>query len=117
MYKNPDCQCCDRWADYMEDNGFTVSINEAQNLPAIKAEHSIPQGMAACHTAFVGGYVVEGHVPAGDVKRLLNKRPKLAGLAVPGMPASSPGINTAPNEPFKVYIFNSLGAAKVFAKH
>ena len=117
MYKNPGCQCCDRWADYMRDNGFTITTNEAPNLPAIKAEHSISQEMAACHTAFVGGYVVEGHVPAGDIKRLLNERPKVAGLAVPGMPASSPGMNTAPDNPFYVYIFDSLGAARVFAKH
>lgn len=117
MYKNPGCQCCDRWADYMRDNGFTVTTNEAPNLPAIKAEHSVPKEMTACHTAFVGGYVVEGHVPAGDIKRLLNERPKVAGLAVPGMPAGSPGMNTVPEDPFYVYIFDNLGASRVFAKH
>ena len=114
MYKNPGCQCCDRWADYMEENGFTVTVNEAQNLPAIKKEHSVPQGMEACHTAFVGGYVVEGHVPADDVKRLLEEQPKVPGLVVPGMPASSPGMNTAKNKPYDVYLFDTLGRVKVF---
>lgn len=117
MYKNPGCQCCDRWADYMQDNGFTVSVNEAPNLPAIKAEHSIPQEMGACHTAFVGGYVIEGHVPADDVKKLLRERPKAAGLVVPGMPASSPGMNTAPNEPYKVYLFKNKEEVALFSSH
>lgn len=117
MYKNPGCQCCDRWADYMRDNEFTVSVSEATNLPAIKAEHSIPQEMAACHTAFVGGYVIEGHVPADDVKKLLRERPKAAGLVVPGMPASSPGMNTALNEPYKVYLFKNKEEVALFSSH
>jgi hypothetical protein len=117
MYKNPGCQCCDRWAEYMEENEFTVTVNESQNLPSIKKEHSVPQGMEASHTAFVGGYVVEGHVPANDVKRLLKEQPKVPGLVVPGMPASSPGMNTAINEPYDVYLFDRLGRVKIFGSH
>ncbi len=117
MYKNEGCQCCDKWANYMQDSGYSVKTVAASNLYAIKADQGIPRDMGACHTAIVGDYVVEGHVPAQDIKRLLREEPDAAGLVVPGMPASSPGMNTALNEPYKVYLLKNDGSTEVFAQH
>lgn len=117
MYKNEGCQCCDKWAEYMQGSGYSVAIIDDQNVSAIKAEWGIPQTMGACHTAVVGDYVVEGHVPAEDVMRLLREKPDARGLVVPGMPASSPGMNTALNEPYKSYLLNNDGSTEVFAQH
>jgi len=117
MYKNSGCQCCDKWAQYMEGSGYSVETVAAQNLYAIKSEEGIPENMGACHTALVGDYVVEGHVPAEDVMRLLREQPDAKGLVVPGMPASSPGMNTALNEPYKVYLLNNDGSTEVYAQH
>lgn len=117
MYKNAGCQCCDRWADHMRQRGYSVETVNAENLPAVKAEEGIPRNMGACHTALVGDYVVEGHVPAEDVMRMLQEQPNALGLAVPGMPASSPGMNTALNDPYNVYLLHKDGSTEVYAKH
>lgn len=117
MYKNEGCQCCAKWADYMRARGFAVETVKAQDLYAVKSEQGIPSDMGACHTALVNGYVVEGHVPAEDVKRMLREQPDAAGLVVPGMPASSPGMNTAFNEPYKVFLLKEDGSTKVYAQH
>lgn len=117
MYKNEGCQCCAKWAEYMEARGFAVETINAENLFAVKSEQGIPSDMGACHTALVNGYVVEGHVPAEDVKRMLREQPDAAGLVVPGMPASSPGMNTAFNEPFKVFLLKEDGSTEVYAQH
>lgn len=117
MYKNAGCQCCDKWADYMEGSGYTVRTVADKDLYAIKSQEGVPQNMGACHTAIVGDYVVEGHVPAEDVMRLLREKPDAKGLVVPGMPASSPGMNTALNEPYKVYLLNNDGSTEVYAQH
>ena len=93
MYKNEGCQCCDKWANYMQGSGYSVKSVSAQNLYSIKSEQGIPRNMGACHTAVVGNYVIEGHVPAEDVMRLLREKPDAAGLVVPGIPASSPGMS------------------------
>lgn len=117
MYKNEGCQCCEKWGQYMQGSGYTVKSVNAQNLSEIKNEEKIPRNMGACHTAIVGDYVVEGHVPAQDVKKLLAEQPDALGLVVPGMPASSPGMNTALNEPYKVYLLKNDGSTEVFAQH
>lgn len=117
MYKNEGCQCCDKWAVYMQDKGFTVDAVTSPNLYAVKSEEGVPQDMGACHTAVVDDYVVEGHVPAEDINRLLEEKPDARGLVVPGMPASSPGMNTAPNEPYEVYLLKNDGSTEVFARH
>lgn len=117
MYKNDGCQCCDKWAVYMQGNGYSVKSVSAANLPGIKADQGIPRNMGACHTAIVGDYVVEGHVPAEDIKQLLAEKPNARGLVVPGMPASSPGMNTKPNEPYSVYLLKNDGSTEVFARH
>ena len=117
MYKNDGCQCCDKWAQYMQGSGYSVENVTAENLYAIKADQGVPRDMGSCHTAIVGDYVVEGHVPAEDVMRLLREQPDARGLVVPGMPASSPGMNTALNEPFKVYLIKNDGSTEVYAQH
>ncbi len=117
MYKNAGCECCDKWASYMQGSGYSVEIVAAQNLSGIKADQGIPQNMGACHTALVGDYVVEGHVPAEDILRLLKESPDAKGLVVPGMPASSPGMNTALGEPYEVYLLKDDGSTEVYARH
>lgn len=117
MYKNAGCQCCDKWAAYMQGSGYTVKTVAAQNLAAIKADQGIPQNMGACHTALIGNYVIEGHVPAEDIMRLQKEAPDAKGLVVPGMPASSPGMNTALNEPYEVYLLKNDGSTEVYARH
>lgn len=117
MYKNAGCECCDKWASYMQGGGYSVSIVEAKDLYAVKAEQGIPRDMGACHTAVVGDYVVEGHVPLEDISRLLREKPDAKGIAVPGMPASSPGMNTALNKPFNVYLLKDDGSTEIYARH
>jgi len=116
MYKNPGCQCCQKWANYLRQHGYKVSVNEPDNMPAIKAKYHVPQDMQSCHTAIINGYVVEGHVPIQDINQLLQKHPAVVGIAAPGMPASSPGMNTALNEPYNVYLFSGNGST-LFRQH
>jgi hypothetical protein len=92
VYKSPTCSCCNKWIAYLEDNGFRVKTENVADPSQIKAYHGVTPRLASCHTALVEGYVVEGHVPAGDIRRLLAERPKVKGLAVPGMPAGAPGM-------------------------
>jgi hypothetical protein len=92
VWKDPNCGCCKDWVTYMEANGFAVKVNDTGNA-AIRARLGIPQKLGSCHTALVGGYAIEGHVPAADVKRLLKDKPQAVGLAVPGMPVGSPGMD------------------------
>lgn len=118
MYKNEGCECCDKWAEYMQGSGYTVKSVTAENLSAIKADQGIPQDMGACHTAIIGDYVVEGHVPAEDIMKLLKENPSdAAGLVVPGMPASSPGMNTALGEPYETFLLKNDGSTEVYAQH
>lgn len=117
MYKNESCQCCDRWANYMGDFGFQVQTKLPADLAEFKRFNGVPATMQACHTAIVDGYVVEGHVPAEDVAKLLSLRPNAIGISVPGMPASSPGMDTAPNQPFNVYLIKNDGSKQLFASY
>lgn len=117
MYKNPGCQCCDKWAAHMENNGYRVEIRATDNMPAVKANSDVPYSMEACHTSMIGDYIVEGHVPAEDIDRLLAEKPDAVGIMVPGMPASSPGMNTAMGQPYEVYLVDSQGNTSVFARH
>ncbi len=118
MYKDPNCGCCTKWADHMRANGFTVKEIHSRDMGAVKREAGVPQAAASCHTAWVGGYVVEGHVPAADVKRLLAQKPKVAGIAAPGMPMGSPGMEGPyPADKYDVVSFDAEGRTRVFAKH
>ncbi|PMR69257.1 DUF411 domain-containing protein [Halomonas heilongjiangensis] len=94
MHKDPNCGCCSAWAEHLEAEGFEVRVHETRDMRAVKLEHGVTPELASCHTAVVDGYVIEGHVPAADIRRLLEERPDVAGLAVPGMPHGSPGMET-----------------------
>ena len=118
VYKTPTCGCCSLWVDHLEANGFPVEVQDVESLTAIKQQYGIPAQLQSCHTAVVDGYIVEGHVPAEDVKRLLAEQPEAAGLAVPGMPIGSPGMEVPGREPdrYAVYFVDD-GEATVFAEH
>ncbi len=120
VYKSASCGCCSAWVEHARGNGFTVREVNTEDLNAVKREMGIPPRLASCHTVLVGSYVVEGHVPAADVKRLLTERPKVSGLAVPGMPIGAPGMEQGPPsgyERYDVLAFETSGAVKVFASH
>ncbi len=112
VHKNPSCGCCSAWADHLRANGFTVSVIESSDMDAVKIAAGVPKDLASCHTARIGDYVIEGHVPAHALDRLLAERPVATGLAVPGMPSGSPGMNGAP-EAFDVIAFTG-DTRKVF---
>ena len=100
VYKSPTCRCCQEWADHLVANGFKVKSTNVMNLSAVKQQHGVPADMQSCHTALVSGYIIEGHVPASDIERLLRDRPAVRGLAAPGMPQGSPGMETGVVEPY-----------------
>lgn len=119
VYKDPTCGCCSKWVEHLQDQGFTVRTTDTRDLAAFKASHGVPSQVRSCHTALVDGYVIEGHVPSSDVKRLLSGRPPIAGLAVPGMPIGSPGmeVSGAKAQPYDVMAFDKDGSTRVFAAH
>lgn len=114
VYKGPACDCCGEWVKHMRANGFKVETHEVGDLSRYRQKYGVPEALASCHTASVGGYAIEGHVPAADIKRLLKERPKAAGLAVPGMPQDAPGMNLGRGEPYDVLLFNTDGRYKVY---
>lgn len=117
VYKNPNCGCCGKWVEHMQKAGFNVRVHEVSDVAPMRAKFGMPEHYASCHTARVGGYVVEGHVPASDVKRLLKEKPKAIGLAVPGMPAGSPGMEGPPPTTYNTLLVQPGGGSKVYAKH
>lgn len=121
VYKTPTCGCCETWVEHAEALGFEVTVEDVIDLRPIKAEHGIPSELSSCHTALVDGYVIEGHVPADVIAKLLEERPDVRGLAVPGMPAGSPGMEFAvpeggTPEPYDVLTFDRDGNTSVYAK-
>ena len=104
VWKTPWCGCCGNWVDHMRDQGFSVAVRQVEDLDPIKRMAAVPEKLQSCHTAHVGGYVIEGHVPAADVKRLLSSRPDALGLAVPGMPSGSPGMENGMRDPYDVLL-------------
>jgi hypothetical protein len=120
IWKSATCQCCGKWVSHLETNGFTVKTNAADSaaLKSIKREAGIGDKLAACHTAKIDGYVIEGHVPASDIKRLVAERPDAIGLTVPGMPQGSPGMEQdGKTEPYDVLLLRKDGTTEVFASH
>lgn len=119
VYKSPTCGCCANWVKHLQQHGFATQVTETDDVAAIKARHNIPAKVQSCHTAIVGGYVLEGHVPAADVQRLLKDKPAVVGLAVPGMPIGSPGMEVPNMTPqrYDVIAFDKRGQLKVFASH
>lgn len=119
VHKNETCGCCHLWVEHMEKNGFKVIVRNVADLGGIKERVGVPHGMGSCHTARVGGYFVEGHVPAADIARLLDQHPDAKGLTVPGMPIGSPGMEIASGEtqPYEVHLVARDGSTSVFANH
>ena len=117
MYKSPYCGCCGKWAEHMSKAGFKVKAHEVEDVPAMRRKLGMPDKLGSCHTAKVGNYLLEGHVPAEDVKRLLKENPKALGLAVPGMPAGSPGMDVPNSPPYDTLLVHKDGASRIFAKH
>jgi hypothetical protein len=115
MYKQAYCSCCDGHADHLRANGFKVTVVETDQLSKIKTKHRVPPEFEGCHTIEIGGYVVEGHVPATIIRKLLNERPNIRGISLPGMPDGSPGMSGIKREPFVVYEFGPT-SGRVFAR-
>jgi len=119
VHKNETCSCCHDWVEHLKKNGYRVLVRDVSNLGPIKERVGVPYGMGSCHTAEVGGYFLEGHVPAADIARLLEERPKAKGLTVPGMPVGSPGMEIEGMEaqPYDVHLVGSDGSTSVYAHH
>ncbi len=116
VYKDPSCSCCYAWARYLTAEGFTVRVIETANVNAVKARFGVPDKLASCHTAEISGYAIEGHVPAPAIMRLLAEKPTAKGLAVPGMPAGSPGMDGGSRETYEVILFGDSGQ-KTYARY
>ena len=119
VHKSPTCGCCGSWIEHMQKAGFKVESRNVDDLSPVKARVGVPPAKGSCHTAEVGGYFIEGHVPAEDVKRLLAERPDARGLTVPGMPAGSPGMELPDGsvQPYAVELVARDGTTTVFARH
>lgn len=117
VYKSPTCGCCTKWVSHLQENGFEVETIDLQDMNSVKEEVGISRQLASCHTAKAGDYVIEGHVPAGDIKRLLKERPDVAGLTVPGMPMGSPGMEGHRKDNYDVLTFTRTGETAVFSSH
>jgi hypothetical protein len=117
VFKTATCPCCEKWIKHLEANGMTVKANNVPDTSVVRQKLGMPEQHGSCHTAVVKGYVIEGHVPAAEIKRLLAEKPKNAkGLAVPGMPMGSPGMEAPTGEPYDVLLVNKDGSTRVF-KH
>jgi hypothetical protein len=116
VYKDPSCGCCLAWVQHVTAAGFTVSVVETDRVDVVKARLGVPEELASCHTAELGDYAIEGHVPAGAIARLLAEKPPATGLAVPGMPAGAPGMGGGPAEAYEVVLFGPQGR-RTFARY
>jgi hypothetical protein len=115
VYKDPNCGCCSNWVAHLRDNGFSVTEVEVDDIAAYKEKYKVPANLGSCHTAVIDGYVVEGHVPAADILKLLQERPEITGLTVPGMPVGSPGMEVGDRkDPFDVMAINRDGSASKY---
>jgi hypothetical protein len=117
VYKTPACGCCRKWVDHVRQSGFRATTTDLADVTPVKETHRVPADLSSCHTALIGGYVVEGHVPADDIKRLLRERPDIIGIAAPGMPNGSPGMETGAVDRYDVIAIGRDGSRKVWASH
>jgi hypothetical protein len=119
IYMSPTCGCCAEWVDHVKAAGFKTVVHEDEDMETVKNSLGVPGDVRSCHTAQVGKYLIEGHVPAADVRKLLASKPDAAGLAAPGMPDSSPGMAVPgqPHQPYDVLLFRRDGKTEVFARH
>lgn len=118
VYKSPTCGCCSKWIEHMKANGFDVKAIDVDDVDKVKREHGVPASAASCHTGLVNGYVVEGHVPADAVQKMLKEKPAIAGIAVPGMPVGSPGMEvpSGQKDPYTIVSFDKSGKTAVYQK-
>jgi len=117
VYKSPTCGCCTKWIDHLKTNGFKVKAINTNDMYSVKEKAGVQYGLGSCHTALVDGYVIEGHVPASDIKRLLEQRPSVIGLTVPGMPMGSPGMEGPRKDSYSVLTFDQSGNTTEFSRH
>ncbi len=118
VYKSPACGCCAKWVEHVEKHGFTVKTVPTSDMAAIKTKAGVPDTLMSCHTTLVGGYVIEGHVPAADIKRLFAQKPRAIGIAVAGMPMGSPGMEHGDHrEPYSTMLIGTGGKVTTFARH
>lgn len=118
VFRSPTCGCCSLWIDHMEASGFQVKDEITEEMPKIKQQYGVPANLRSCHTTVVDGYVLEGHIPSEDVQRLLEEKPDVAGIAVPGMPIGSPGMESGNYvEPYTVFSFQEDSTVATFAEH
>jgi len=117
VYKSPTCSCCAKWATHLEEHGFSVATQNENDMNAVKKRLGIPASKSSCHTAVIGDYVIEGHVPAEDIIKLLDQKLPVEGLTVPGMPLGSPGMEAPQSQSYVVYTFDKDGNTEAFAEH
>ena len=117
VHKSPTCGCCAKWVEHVEKHGFTVKVVETQDMASVKKRLGVPDQLASCHSTEAGGYFIEGHVPAADIKRLLAQKPKAAGIAVPGMPAGSPGMEAAGSQTYATLLVSKAGKPSLYVQH
>jgi hypothetical protein len=118
VYKSATCGCCHKWVEHMNASGFAAQVTDTDQVNSVKVASNVKPPLWSCHTALVGGYIIEGHVPAADVRRLLAEKPAgVIGLTIPGMPASAPGMDLTPFQPYDVLAFDAQGRTTIFAKH
>ena len=115
VFKEATCGCCSNWVEHLRRAGFAPTSSNVDDMPSVKQVYKIPAQARSCHTALVGGYVIEGHVPVADIQRLLKEKPAIAGLAVPGMPIGSPGMEGPNPRPYDVLAFDKTGKTTVFS--
>jgi hypothetical protein len=117
VWRAPNCGCCGAWVRHLEKNGFTVKVNIVQDAAPVRRAAGIPDELGSCHTAKVNGYVIEGHVPASDIQRLLAEKPKAIGLTAPGMPAGAPGMDVPNSPPYEVLLVKGDGSTTLYKRH
>ena len=117
VWRSPSCRCCGAWVKHLEGNGFTVKVNMVADTGPVRRMAGIPDKLGSCHTAKVGGYVIEGHVPASDIRRLLAEKPNVLGLTVPGMPKGAPGMDIPNSPPYEVLVVNADGSTALYRRH
>ena len=118
VYRSPSCGCCGVWVEHAKKHGFQIKDVKTEEMEALKQKYNIPTALASCHTTIIDAYVMEGHIPADDIKRFLTEKPQMAGLALPGMPIGTPGMEARDlKQPFQVLAFNDKGEVEVFKEY
>ena len=115
LYKNPQCSCCEEYAKYLRQKGYEVKVVATHNLSLIRKQHGVPENIEGCHTTLIDKYVVEGHVPAKTLDKLMAERPEIKGISLPGMPQGTPGMTGRKTGPFTIYEFGKAGTSRVYA--